>query len=113
MRKLLVVALIAVLAAVFAAQALAARRGVKIGDNYFVRKGDPPTVTVHKGDTVKWTWTGDHLHNVRVRRGPVRFHSDFMDSGTYSHKMRRVGTYRIVCTIHQASGMRMTLRVIR
>jgi plastocyanin len=113
MRKLVVAALIAVLAALFAAQALAARRSVKVGDNYFVRRGSAPTITVHKGDRVKWVWSGSHLHNVFVRRGPAKFHSDFMSSGSYSHRMRRVGTYKIVCTIHQADGMRMTLRVIR
>ena len=39
MRKLLVVMLVAALPAVLAAQALAATRSVKVGDDYFVRKG--------------------------------------------------------------------------
>ena len=49
MRKLLVAMLIAAASAVLATQALAATRSVKIGDDYFVRKGSAPTVTVKKG----------------------------------------------------------------
>jgi plastocyanin len=111
MRKLLLAAVVAAVFAVLAAQALAATRGVKIGDDYFVRQGTHPTVTVHKGTTVRWRWTGQDLHNVAVAKGPVKFRSSFKTSGSYAHKMTRVGTYRIVCTVH--SGMRMTLRVTR
>ena len=111
MRKLLVAVLVAALSALLAAQALAATRSVKIGDDYFVRKGSKPTVTVSKGTKVTWRWTGDNLHNIAVTRGPVKFHSPYKSSGTYSHKMTRAGTYSIVCTIH--SRMKMTLRVTR
>ena len=30
----------------------------KVGDNYFVRGGSAPTVTVKKGTTVRWVWAG-------------------------------------------------------
>ncbi len=104
-----VAALVAALAATFASSALAART-VKVGDDYFVRKGDPPRVTVSKGTRVTWRWVGRDFHNLAVTRGPVKFRSAYKDSGTYSRKMRRRGTYRIVCTVHQPD-MRMTLRV--
>ena len=39
---------------------------VKVGDNYFVRPSGVPTVTVSKGTKVKWVWTGNSLHNVKV-----------------------------------------------
>jgi plastocyanin len=112
MRKLLVAMLIAAAPAVLAAQALAATRSVKVGDDYFVRKGSVPTVTVSKGTKVTWRFSGRNLHNVAVTRGPVKFHSSFKSSGTYSKTVRTAGTYTIVCTIHQPD-MKMKLRVTR
>ncbi len=109
MRKLLVAALVAIASAIFATQAFAART-VKVGDDYFVRKGDPPTVTVTKGTRVTWRWVGDDFHNLVVTRGPRKFQSDYQDSGRFSRKLRRRGTYKIVCTVHQPD-MRMTLKV--
>ncbi len=61
---------------------------------------------------MRWRWVGDDEHNVSVRRGPVTFRSDLKDSGSFSRRMRRSGTYRIICTIHQPD-MRMTLKVRR
>jgi plastocyanin len=112
MRKLLVATLIAAASAVLATQALAATRSVKIGDDYFVRKGSVPTVTVKKGTKVTWRWTGKDLHNLAVTKGPVKFRSSFKSSGTYSKRVTRTGTYTIVCTIHQPD-MKMKLRVTR
>jgi plastocyanin len=111
MRKLLIAVLITAVSAVAASQALAASRGVKVGDDYFVRKGSTPTITVRKGTTVTWRFRGNDLHNVAVTKGPVRFHSPYKDSGSFSKKMRKAGRYTIVCTIH--SGMKMKLRVTR
>ena len=111
MRKLLIVVLIAAVSAVAASQALAASRSVKVGDDYFIRKGSTPTVTVRKGTTVTWRFRGNDLHNVAVTKGPVKFHSPYKDSGSFSKKMRRAGRYTIVCTIH--SGMKMKIHVTR
>jgi plastocyanin len=112
MRKLLIGALVAALTAVLATQALAASRSVKIGDDYFVRKGSVPTVTVKKGTTVTWRWRGKDMHNLTVIKGPAKFHSSYKTSGSYSKKVRKTGTYTIVCTIHQPD-MKMKLRVTR
>jgi plastocyanin len=109
MRTLGLVLMTALLAA---APAAAATKNVKIGDDYYVRPGSPPTVTVAKGTTVKWNWRGSRRHNVVVQKGPVRFQSALKRSGSYSRKMRRAGTYRIVCSIHQPD-MAMTLKVRR
>jgi plastocyanin len=113
MRKLLVVGLLAaVLAAMLAAgPALSARKTVEVDDNYFVRRGAPPTVSVQRNDRVVWEWEGSNPHNVTVTRGPVRFHSSTKTSGTYAKKVTRRGTYRIVCTIHRLANMKMTLKV--
>ena len=112
MRKLPVAVLVAAAAAVLAAQAPAAERSIKIGDDFYVRKGDPPTVTVVKGTRVTWRWTGREKHNLAVTRGPARFNSPSKEKGTYSRTMRRTGTYTIVCTIHQPD-MAMRLKVTR
>ena len=112
MLKLIVAMLIAAGSAVLATQALAATRSVKIGDDYFVRKGSVPTVTVKKGTKVTWRWTGKNLHNVTVKKGPAKFRSSYKSSGTYSKTVKRTGTYTIVCTIHQPD-MKMKLRVTR
>ena len=112
MRKLLVASLIAAVSAVLATQALAATRSVKIGDDYFVRKGTVPTITVKKGTTVSWRFAGKDLHNVAVTKGPAKFRSSYKDSGTFSKRVTRTGTYTIVCSIHQPD-MRMTIKVKR
>jgi plastocyanin len=107
MRKLPIALILTLVAA---APAAAAPRTVNVGDDWFVRDGSPPTVTVSKGKRVRWRWVGRDLHNVVVQSGPRRFQSPLKRSGTYRKKMRKRGTYRIVCSIHQPD-MRMTLVV--
>jgi plastocyanin len=110
MRPLPVILIAALLVA--AAPAAAATKNVKIGDDYYVRAGSPPTVSVFKGTTVKWNWRGNRDHDVLVRSGPVRFQSELKDSGSWSRRMRRAGTYKIVCSVHRPD-MAMTLKVRR
>ena len=112
MRKLLAVGLLtALLAALLTAgPALSKRKGVEVDDDYFVRDGKPATVTVKRNDRVVWEWEGANPHNVTVTKGPVRFHSKTKSSGTFSKKLTKRGTYKIVCTIHKP-GMKMTLKV--
>jgi plastocyanin len=112
MRKLLVLFAIAGASAALAVPALAATRSVKVGDDYFVRKGSIPTVTVKKGTKVTWRFAGKDMHNVAVTKGPAKFRSSYKDSGTYSKRVTRTGTYTIVCSIHQPD-MTMKLRVTR
>ena len=112
MRKPLAFLLAAALCGLLATQALAATRSVKVGDDYFVRKGSVPTVTVSKGTTVTWRFAGKDMHNVSVTKGPAKFRSSFKSSGSYSKRVTRTGTYTIVCTIHQPD-MAMKLRVTR
>ena len=63
-------------------------------------------VTVKKGDTVRWTWSGSVPHNVSGKG----FKSRTASRLTYSRKFRRSGRYSIVCTVHR-STMKMTVRV--
>lgn len=114
MRKLLVLGLLAGLLGTLlvAGPALSKTKSVEVDDNYFVHKGAPRTVTVHKGDKVEWEWEGSNPHNVTVTKGPVKFHSKDKTSGAFEKRLRKVGTYKIVCTIH-APKMRMTLKVVQ
>jgi plastocyanin len=108
MKRILVLAITAALVA--AVPALAATKKIKIGDNYFVKKGTQPKITVKRGTTVRWSWPNTGVpHNVAVTSGPVTFRSPTKTKGTYSKKVTRKGTYQISCTIH--SGMNMTLKV--
>jgi plastocyanin len=109
MRKLFALAVAVAVAGAFAATAIAATKTVEVDDNYFVKRSGSHSVSVKRGDTVRWTWEGSNPHNVTVRSGPTRFRSKTQSSGSYRKKVTRAGTYRIVCTLH--SGMRMTLRV--
>jgi|tagenome__1003787_1003787.scaffolds.fasta_scaffold20055043_2 plastocyanin len=112
MRKLLVVLVIAVLSAVLATQAFARTRTVKVGDDYFLHRGSPPTITIKKGQRVRWKWVGHNSHNVSVTKGPKKFSSSFQREGTFRHKFSKAGTYKIVCVIHQPD-MAMTIKVKR
>jgi len=68
----------------------------------------PKTVTVKKGTTVKWSWkTGGVPHNV-VGKG---FKSKTAGTVSFSKKFSKKGTYRYVCTIHKAQGMKGTVKV--
>jgi plastocyanin len=92
------------------APAAAATKNVKVGDYYYVRSGNPPTVKVRKGTVVKWNFRGRESHNVVVARGPRHFQSALKRTGSFKRKMKKRGTYKIVCSIHPPD-MRMTLKV--
>jgi plastocyanin len=111
LRKLIVPAVIAGLLVAAVAPALAATRKVTVGDNYFVRSSGVPTVTVGKGTKVTWVWKGKSSHNVKVTRGPAKFGSSTIRSGSFSKKVTKAGTYTIVCTVHGASDQSMKLVV--
>jgi plastocyanin len=69
----------------------------------------PARVTIRRGSTVRWVWAGG-FHNVTGRG----FASKTTSSRRYSfrHRFRHRGTFRIVCTVHESSGMKMKVRVI-
>ena len=99
-----------ILALVLAAPAAAATKNVKIGDDFFVKSGKARTVSVAKGTTVKWNWKGSDQHNVVVQKGPKKFQSSLKTKGSFKRKLKKRGTYKIICSIH-APDMRMTLKV--
>jgi plastocyanin len=84
----------------------AGTRSVSVKDNIF----SPKSVTVSKGTTVRWVWKGKAFHNVRAYKGPARFNSGVKKKGSYSRKLTKRGTYRLICDIHSAA-MKMTVKV--
>jgi plastocyanin len=103
--------LIAVLA--LALVPAAPTKTVKVGDNFF----SPKKLTVERNTTVRWRWPGadeaGDVHDVALTRGPKgvkKFHSEAAATDySYKRKLKKPGTYKIVCTLHEE--MRMTIKV--
>ena len=114
-KKLL--ALTAVVAGTVAAPALptqaASARTIKLGNNWFVRKGSPPTITVKRGQKVVFWWSTSRTHNVYQVGGPIdgtHFHINDQRTGKrVTHIFHTKGTYPLQCTFH--NEMKMTLKV--
>lgn len=110
-RALCAVAIVTLVAVSFAAAASAARRSVRVGDNWFVRERGVPTVRVHRGDRVTWRFVGESPHNAHAISGPVQFRSPNKRSGTYTRRMTARGKYTIICDIHGGRDQKMRLVV--
>jgi plastocyanin len=106
MRKLLAISISIVLGAVLAGPAVGSTtKNVRVGNDLAFH---PHKLKIHTGTTVVWKWDGGLTHNVTVIKGPVKFHSKDMMSGTYTHVFSTKGTYHLMCTIH---GFKMTIKV--
>lgn len=101
-------------AATPAVAAKAKRKTVRLYDNYF----QPRTLTVRRGASVRFSFaTSFDIHNVtlvKAPRGVRKFASpdatgDYVYSNATLRRLKRAGTYRFVCTLHE--GMKFTLRV--
>jgi plastocyanin len=104
-RRIVPVAAAVAVVAALPGSASAAARTVTIEDFAF----DPPSLSVGKGTKVTWRFADSAAHNVTVKSGPAKFASPDKRSGTYTRKLRKAGTYKIVCTLH--GGMRQTITV--
>jgi plastocyanin len=113
-RPAVLAVVVAGVALLSAAPAQAARtKTVHIGDNYYT----PAKLKIKKGTTVKWKWPGfdmvGDVHDVKLKSGPKhvkKFHSQPAASDyTFKRKLKVVGTYKIICTLHE--DMRMTIKV--
>jgi plastocyanin len=108
------VTLISVVVALIAAGgglAMAApTKTIKLEDNFFA----PSTMTAKRGTTVRFEWAGNNPHNVVKASGPgPRFASRtaWRRGVNFAKKFKKVGTYRLICTLH--SGMELNLKVVR
>jgi plastocyanin len=108
MRKSLAATLALALAgsALAAGPAVSANKAVSVRDNVF----SPRSLSARVGDRVIFRWAGRNPHNVRAASGPVRFASRTQSSGTYRVRLRRAGSYRVVCDVHPGMAMRLRVR---
>jgi plastocyanin len=110
MKRLIAVLAVAaaVVAAAIAVPAFAATKTVKVGPQF---NFGPKRLTIARGDTVRFQWTGTLPHNVRISKGPQRGTiSGVRTKGTVSRTFTKAGTYTIVCDVH-APTMTMKLTV--
>jgi plastocyanin len=108
-RIIAVLTVLAVTAAVLAIPAFARTRSVSLRDNRFA----PTSLTIKRGDTVRFVWRGRNPHNItttRRPRGASRVAAGTRRTGSYRKRFTRRGTYRLLCIIH-SPNMRMTIRV--
>jgi plastocyanin len=97
---------LSVVAAALSVPAMAAStHTISVVDDRFSRT----SLTVKKGDTVRWVWKGNRRHNVYQVAGPGHFHSPSQVDGTYRHRFTKRGTYRFQCTFH--TPHKMTIKV--
>jgi plastocyanin len=62
----------------------------------------PATLNINRGDSVKWIWREQTEHDVTFHS----FHSRTQETGTYTVRFNRKGTFNYHCTIHLEEGMR-------
>lgn len=61
----------------------------------------PGTLSIRRGDTVKWLWHDETEHNVTFHG----FHSRTQVHGSFTVRFTHAGTFKYRCTIHAAEGM--------
>jgi len=115
-RLIAVLVVVAAGAVTIAVPALSATtRSVEVGPNTRFTRHDRTlrTLSIHKGDKIKFEYSGSLRHNVRISKGPrtgtiagSTHHSGYEKTKTFT----RAGTYTIVCDIH-APNMKFTLHV--
>lgn len=71
----------------------------------------PRTLVIHKGDSVTWRFLDAGTpHNV-TSRGSLRFRSSpTKQSGSYTVRFVKAGTYQYVCTIHFTMKAKVVVR---
>lgn len=116
-RRIIPVAFAAVAALLGAAAADAGgpkAKSVHVADNYF----HPARLAVRAGAAVTWKWPDDiaiDVHDVKLKSAPSgvrKWRSEPASSGyRYKRTLKKPGTYKIVCTLHEE--MTMTIKVRR
>jgi len=83
---------------------------VTVGSNFYVA----PFKSVAAGAKVRFQWEGGgfDFHDVRVKKGPVKFQSPLQAAGTYTTKKLKPGSYTLFCSQHPEE-MRLNLKVKR
>lgn len=72
----------------------------------------PSEITASVGETVTFTLTAEtEFHTVTVDELGIDESIDGGDSATYTHTFDKAGTFKLVCLVHEASGMVGTITV--
>jgi plastocyanin len=106
-RIITLVAVLAVTMGFLASAALGVTKNVGVKKSGSKWLFTPSALTIKKGDSVKWSWSGKAPHNVS---GPG-FTSTTATKATYKRRFNKKGTFRVVCTIHAKKGQKMTVKV--
>ena len=53
-----------------------------------------------RGTTFTWRFRGSFQHDVTVVGGPVGFSAPWTQSGLFTHRFTKAGTYRLFCSLH-------------
>ncbi len=89
---------------------------VKVADDYF----SPATLTVGKGQTVKWVWDSmnTNTHNVTLTKAPKSVKKGQFKSADgsigirFERQLTTPGSYTFICTVHP-TVMRTTITVTK
>ena len=57
-------------------------------------------VVLKRGATFTWRFMGSVQHDVTVVGGPVGFSAPWTQSGVFTHRFTKAGTYRLFCSLH-------------
>jgi len=91
---------------------VAKTKTVKVADNFY----SPKKLTVAKGTTVKWVWSNRNAdsHDVYLNKKPKGVeHFQSAPAATffsYKRKLKKAGTYKILCTFHENMTMRIDVK---
>jgi plastocyanin len=79
---------------------------VEVKDRLFAK----PNLRLNKGDSLKYFFTGNELHNLTLANGPLGIGSDNLNANrVHNQKFTRTGTYRLFCGLHP---VQMSQRVV-
>ena len=107
MRRTLLIAAVAALAAAAAPAQAGKVATVDLGTSYYA----PAKLTVKKGDKVRFKWRPSFdMHDVNVKSGPQRFKCPLQASGTWTRKFTKPGRYVLYCSQHSDMGMTLTVK---
>jgi plastocyanin len=57
-------------------------------------------ISLKRGTTFTWRFMGAFQHDVTVIGGPEGFSAPWMQTGTFTHRFRKPGMYRLFCSLH-------------
>jgi len=59
-------------------------------------------ILLRRGTTFTWRFMGQFQHDVTVIGGPEGFSAPWTQTGIFTHRFTKAGTYRLFCSLHPA-----------